>query len=148
MTELEKLIADSIAACDAARAAEIAAQEAEEARYEALFQSLVAKSIEAIKPYIPAPLQPYIQCASSMGSKDALDAQTWRPTMLHVQGAPGLEEILIAINWRKDWRPEIYEITSGDSFDGDQWADAIAAAHDRYHNRRAEYSKAARGLDY
>jgi hypothetical protein len=83
-----------------------------------------------------------------MGSKDALDAQSWRPTLLRVRGAPGLEEILMGVNWREDWRPEIYAITSGDSFDGDQWADAIAAAHDGYHNRRAEYSKAARGLDY
>jgi hypothetical protein len=148
MTELEKLIADSIVARDAARVAEISAREAEEGRYQALFQSLLARSIEAVKPYIPAPLQPYIQYPYSLGSKDALDAQTWRPTMLHVQDAPGLEEIVIAIYWREDWTPEIYEITSGDRFDGDQWADAIAAAYDRYQNRRAEYSKAARGLDY
>jgi len=148
-TELEKLIADSIAARDAKIAKEEAEAAVEEARYDAIFHSLLEGAVEAVKPLIPEPLRPYVLYDYCRPSKDLLDARTWAPTTMHIKHAPKLEEIAIHINWYGDGRgPEIYTIVSGASFEGDEWGEAICAAHDRYHNRRAEYSKAARALDY
>src|SRR5262245_59056739 len=98
MTELEKLIADSIAARDEKIAKGEAERQAEEARYNAIFHSLLKGATEAVKLQIPEPLRDYVIYDFCRPSKDLLDARTWIPTTMHIKGAPGLEEIALHIN--------------------------------------------------
>ena len=146
-TELEKLIADSIKERDAKIAKADAERQAEEARYDAIFNSVVEDTIKRAKAEIPAPLHPHVKCTNGRPSRDMLDARTWIPTMLVID-APGLAEILITVNIDSEGVVHVYGITSGDHFEPGEWPEAICAAHDRYRNQRWEYSKAARALDY
>lgn len=148
-TELEKLIADSIAARDAKIAEKEAARVAEEARYEALFQSAITETIERVKPLIPPALHRYIKFNGAQPTnRYVLDARNWAPPCLGIN-APGLAPLTITIGEDDDeqsciWRIEVDDSTCG--FSGNEWAEAIAAAVDRYHERRAEYSRAAQAL--
>lgn len=147
-TDLEKLIADSIAQRDARRAAEEAAKQAEEARYTAIFNSIVEGVIELVRETIPAPLRPYLKhTGGTPFLREGLDARTWYPDWLHVQ-APGLAEIAIGIA-RIDSEGAIHLgniITGGVNLKSSEWSEVIAAAFDHYHNQRRAYSEAARGL--
>lgn len=154
MTDLEKLIADSIEARNAKIAEAKAAQRAEEARYKALHRSKVAKTIEAVKPRVPAPLHPYIKYTGGEPepvNRYALDKGTWSPNNLQID-APGLAKI--SITFGEVYLPSGEEavavdgiIVSDAHFQPDQWQEAIAAAFDHYHNQRQGHSEAARGLD-
>jgi hypothetical protein len=145
MNDLEKLIADSIAARDAKIAEAEAVRKAEDAKYEAIFNEVVNDTIERAKAEIPAPLHQYIKYTNGQPSNDSLEARTWIPTMLVID-APGLAEILITVNIDRESVVHVYGITSGEHFESTEWPEAICAAHDRYHNQRAEYSRAAREL--
>lgn len=150
-TDLKKLIEESIAKRDAKIAASSAATAAEEARYEALFNSIVEDTIEAIKPKVPAPLRQYIKHTHGRPARSLLDAKVWTPTMLVID-APGLACMVLTTGIDDDGLDAVLKISVGEStsgqFKNDEWPEAIAAAFEYYHKQRAEYSKAARGLDY
>lgn len=146
VNDLQRLIADSIETRNARIAALKAEQEAEQARLDALYQSLLAEAVELVKPGIPSPLHSYIRHTGGRPGAFALEARTWRPAALHID-APGLAVIEIEVADDDDGVYQVWTITvAGASFALDEWSDAIAAASDHYRNNRAEYSKAALAL--
>lgn len=149
MNDLEKLIADSIASRGAKIAEAEAEEKAAEARREALFNAAVKEGIERVIPLIPPPLHPYIKFNGAQPANYNMPAAwEWRPATLDID-APGLAQITINPGTDDDDRPIIWSISVEGStltFGGDQWEEAIAAAFDCYHERRREYSEAARSL--
>jgi hypothetical protein len=149
MNELEKLIADSIDKRNAKNAAAVAERIAEEAKYEALFKEAVADTIDGLKPAIPGALRQYVNFKGGPPSnRYFLDTRKWAPSHLDIN-APGLAEITLHICENDDGETVIHSMGvegATSLFHDGEWPEAIAAAFDRYHERRAEYSKAAREL--
>lgn len=130
MTDLEKLVADSIEARERKLAEAEAAKQAEGERYAALFRAIVADVIERIKPHVPAPLQSYITYKGGPGPRDMLDARTWRPRLLDID-APGLRLIGFQITDGQDGALKVCSLrVDGDTttFGPDEWTEAIAVA--------------------
>lgn len=130
MTELEQLISDSIAERNAKLARTEAERAAQEARAEALFNSIVASAIDQTKGDIPAPLRPFVAHKGHRPTLDMLERGTWRPSEL-VINAPRLEPIRLVIGEDMEGSLSVHSLRIGadhETYGRNEWSDVIAIA--------------------
>lgn len=138
-TTLEELIERSIAERDAKLARQETERAAQEARAEALFNSIVASAIDQSKGDVPAPLRPFVAHKGNRPALDMLERGTWRPSELVID-APGLESIRLVIGESREGSLSVHSLRIGadhETYGRDEWTDVIAIAAVRAQEARA-----------
>lgn len=141
MTDLEKLIADSIETATT-KAARLAAEERVKAEaHEARLLAIVGERLVMLGDEIPVPLIRYIEMGEKAPDQEWLDEreQSWWPTRYKIEKAPGLALITFEAGFfNTDGRISVL-YSNGYRFDN--WADAIAEAAAEF-KRQVEWETA------
>lgn len=149
-TNLEKLIADSIAKRSAQEADQLAAAAREESQYQDLLTKAIDKRLAQLTSEIPPALQPYCEATDTpsgdRGQQIKKLGEGWLPDCFRIN-APGLATIFFRVG--KEWdekaqnwgKPQINSLATSGQYCDDhrRWFLAIAEAA-RLHVEHAEFN--------